>query len=180
MTYLTKSPRGYTLLELIVAVGLFSMVMMIVMGVYLALISYDRQARATNQLVANLSFAVESMSRNIRTGRDYEPAGVRNLFVFKDASGTSVRYIRRSDGTIGQCTGSDALSASACTARAIPLTDPRITINTLRFNTRGIAPDDGIQPFVVISVEGTMKTDAGKAIDFAIQTTAVQRVLDIP
>ena len=52
--------RGYTLVELIVSLGLFSMVMLVVTGAYLTLISLDRQARASNQLSATLSFAVET------------------------------------------------------------------------------------------------------------------------
>ena len=36
------------------------------------------------------------------------------------------------------------------------------------------------QPFVTITTQGAMTTDAGEEIDFAIQTTATQRVLDLP
>ena len=181
---MTKSPalRGYSLAELIVAVGIFSMVMLIVMGVYLALISYDRQARATNQLVANLSFAIESMVRTIRTGSQYTCTGDPcTAITFNDSEGNPVHYLRRADGTIGQCRGSEVSTCSQ--VNATPLTDPSVTIGTLSFYVRGVGTTGAaaaVQPQVTILVRGTMATDAGKSIDFTIQTSGTQRVLDIP
>ena len=181
----TDRMRGYTLLELIVSVGLFSLVMVIVMGVYLALISYDRQARATNQLVANLSFGLESMARNIRTGTGYScSGGICTSFGFTDAQKSAVLYRLKTDGTLGRCTGAAAATAASCTdSVATALTDPRIEIEVLRFNVIGESNSAGdviTQPFVTITTQGAMTTDAGEEIDFAIQTTATQRVLDLP
>lgn len=174
--------RGYSLAELIVAVGIFSMVMLVVMGVYLALISYDRQARATNQLVANLSFSLESMVRTIRTGTSYTCVGDPcTAITFNDSEGTAVHYLRRSDGTLGQCTGS--LVATCNSGNATPLTDATINITTLAFYVRGVGTTGAaatVQPQVTILAKGTMATDAGKEIEFTIQTSGTQRVLDIP
>ena len=39
-------PRGFTLIEMIVAVGLFAMVAMIASGAYLIMISANREAQA--------------------------------------------------------------------------------------------------------------------------------------
>lgn len=174
--------RGYSLLELIVAVGIFSMVMLIVVGVYLALISYDRQARATNQLVANFSFAVESMVRNIRTGTNYTCNSTTNCttFSFRDADGTVVAYCLQGGilgkRTGGGLTGNDCVSSS----QTVPLTDPAIHIDTLRFFPRGTNPIDTTQSQVTIFIKGNMDTDAGEDVSFSIQTGATQRVLDIP
>lgn len=172
----TRTPlKGYSLVELIVAVGIFSMVMLIVTGVYLSLISYDRQARAINQLVANLSFALESMGRNIRTGTDYPTTcGVVpcSSFAFETSNGESVSY---------------ALSGGRLTVTVdgftSPITDEAITITNVRFYVRGAGTtgaNEVVQPRVTILVNGTMPTDAGKDVDFVLQTTATQRLLDIP
>ena len=187
--------RGYTLLELIVSIGLFSMVMLVVMGLYLALISHDRQARATNQLVANLSFGIESMIRNVRTGTHYTGgtttvnctvagSGTNGTFTrltFCDSQDQAMHYRLNSTGTIGQCSGSAVTTCSDATA--IPLTDPRITITSLSFNVRGVGVTGAnalVQPQVTVSVRGTMETDAGKTASFVIQTSGTQRLLDIP
>jgi type II secretory pathway pseudopilin PulG len=167
--------RGYSLAELIVAVGIFSMVMLIVMGVYLALISYDRQARATNQLASNFSFAVESMVRNIRTGTGY-PSGCSTTpctsFSFTDSQGRSVSYAL-SGGQLIATTG--GLSA--------PLTDPAITITNLRFYVRGVGTTGAEavrQPTALILIAGSMPAGSGKVVDFTIETAATQRLLELP
>jgi prepilin-type N-terminal cleavage/methylation domain-containing protein len=172
-----QEPRGYTLLELIVSIGIFSMVMLVVIGAYLTLISYDRQARATNDLTANLSFAIESMMRNIRTGRDYSCGagnGTCSQFSFTDSQDQQITYKVKTDGSLGQCTGT-------CTtdAQAVALSSPSITIQTLTFIVRGVGTGDNIQPQVMAIVKGTMGTDAGKTTAFVIQTGATQRAIDI-
>lgn len=177
------SQRGYTLLEMIVSLGIFSLVMVVVTGAYLTLISLDRQARAQNQLVASLSFAVESMARNIRTGTDYAcnaSAATPNCasvggasMSFLDSQGQTITFFKKSDGTIGQCTG------SCSEARAVSLTDPLITIQTLTFYVRGVGTGDGVQPQATFIIKGNMKTDAGKTTDFSIQTSATQRFIDL-
>jgi len=174
-----KTPRGYSLVELIVAVGIFSMVMLIVTGVYLALISYDRQARATNQLVSNLSFAVESMIRSIRTGRGYPETCASspcNTISFLDPEGNAVFYKLNADGTIGQC---NITLETYCP----PLTDDQIQVETLAFYVTGVGTSGStriLQPFVTVVVKGTMGTNAGEELEFTIQTSGAQRALDIP
>lgn len=182
-----KSPtRGYTLLELIVSIGIFSMVMLAVTGAYLALISLDRQARAGSQLASSLSFAIDSMSRSLRTGTEYAcngnpsspncPAG-GNSISFLDGDGEIITYLLKDDGSIGQC------STALCTdAVAVSVTDPRIDIESLRFFVRGVGTTGSnapIQPQVTFSVTGSMTTDAGESLDFSIQTGATQRLIEL-
>lgn len=171
--------RGYTLLELIVSIGLFSLAMLLVMGAYLMLISFDRRARATNELVTNLNFALESMSRNVRTGTQYScnssGNGTCSQLSFRDSQNQQVTYLLRSDGTLGQCSGT-----SSCTsASASSITDPRITVSTLTFYVRGVGTGDGVQPQVTFTIKGSMPTDPGKTSDFVIQTGATQRLIDL-
>lgn len=179
----STSQRGYTLLELIVSLGLFSMVMLVVMGAYVTLVSLDRQARASNQLAASLSFGIESMARNLRTGTGYacntntsspNCSSGGSSISFTDTQGQLITYRLRSDGSIGQCTG------GLCTdSTAVPLTDRRITISSLRFYVRGVGTGDNLQPQVTFSVAGTMTTDAGESTSFSIQTSAAQRLIEI-
>jgi prepilin-type N-terminal cleavage/methylation domain-containing protein len=178
----TSSNRGYSLLELIVSLGIFSVIMLIATGAYLSLISLDRHARASNQLSATLSFAVESMARSLRTGSNYAcnaSASAPNCtsggtsISFRDSEGQTVTYRLRADGSIGQCTGGLCTDASA-----IPLTDSRIAIDTLRFYVRGVG-NDYVQPQVTFVVSGTMTTDEGEQASFSIQTGATQRLIEL-
>lgn len=195
----SPSLRGYTLLELIVSLGIFSMVMLVVMGAYVTLISLDRQARANNQLAASLSFAVESMARSLRTGSEYAcnanasnpncPASGQSISFCLDGhtcrDGDSdvqyrVTYRLKSDGSIGQCNG------TLCTdATTVSLTDPRIEIEDLKFYVRGVDSDnnpltnDNIQPNITFTISGTMRTEGNEEARFSIQTGATQRLIEL-
>ncbi len=184
-----KAPHhGYSLIELIVAVGIFSIVMLFVTSSYLTLIDLDRQARSGNQLAASLSFAVESMARNIRTGTEYGcgasvgadcTATPASKFTFLDNQGQRIVYQLKGDGSIGQCTNSDPDDATCTDARAVSLTDPRIDIDSLDFFVRGASLSDTIQPQVTMSIAGSMRTGARATTEFNIQTGATQRLIDL-
>lgn len=187
--------RGYSLLEMIVSVGLFSIVMLVATGAYLALIDIDRKARSVNELVANLSFGVDSMARSIRTGIYYgcgssggSPGGTNGnptcttpMFSFLDTNiNQKVTYKLLSDGVIGRCVGSSCVADSAFTG----LTDPRITIATtstigLVFYVKGIGTTDNTQPQVTFIIKGTMPSDSkGGVTPFVLQTTATERLIE--
>lgn len=190
----TRNPqRGYTLLELIVSLGIFSVVILVVMGAYLTLISLDRQARANSQLATSLSFAMESMARSLRTGSEFvcngntgspncTGGGASISFCLDGRScrdGDSdeqylTTYFLRSNGTIGQCSGRLCTDSSS-----EPLTDSRIQIESLRFYVRGVGSGDGVQPQVTFVLAGAMTTDQGETTDFTIQTGATQRLLEL-
>ena len=191
-TYTTsKQPstrQGFTLLELIVSVALFTIVVTIATSAYLKLIELNRKARATNDLVSNLSFVTESIGRSIRTGRDYDCGGIggsancwptgNSTFSFENEDGDTVTYLLKSGGVIGMCVGGSCTNASAS-----PLTDPRITITSLTFYVDGVGTsgtDAAKQPRVIISMSGSITPDTLSApISFSIQTSATQRIIEI-
>lgn len=179
-----KSPeRGFTLVEMIVSVGLFAVVMTIASGAYLSLINIERKARALSDLMTNLSFATESMARAIRTGTNYScngggdcASGTGTTFTFVNDQGVTTTYLTTTANTVGQCDFSGCNSSTATT-----LTDPRIKNFALSFTLRGSSPSDTIQPYVIFTVSGTITPDANTTpIPFNIQTSASQRILDLP
>ena len=172
---MTRS-KGYTLIELIVAMGLFSLIMLLASGAYLILIGANRQAQAISTGIDNLSFALESMTRSIRTGTSYNCGGLgdcpngANSFSLVDDSGTSVTY-SLFGSTIQKMTGNTAST----------LTDPSVTISSLTFYAFGThpAPTDYQQARVTIIVSGTVSSGPGKTEPFTIETGATMRGSDI-
>ncbi|MCX6786933.1 MAG: prepilin-type N-terminal cleavage/methylation domain-containing protein, partial [Candidatus Kaiserbacteria bacterium] len=122
-----KLTRGYTLIELIVAVGLFALIMTLVSGAYIVMIGLTEQAQGTATGVDNLSFALETMTRTIRTGTSYGSGG--SSFSLINASGGSVNY---------------SLSSGVIMQNGVALTDPSINITYLNFDR----PLDSAQPYV--------------------------------
>ncbi len=180
MIHARTQTRGFTLIEMIVSIGLFSLVMLVVTAAYLAIIALDKEARTTNEVVANLSFTVESMARNIRTGTHYSCAGAGNgscsQFSFLNSEGQSITYLLKTDGTVAQCSSGTCTPASP---DAISLTDPRITIQSLTFLVRGVGTGDALEPQATINIHGTLIGNRGHTVDFAVQTGATQRFLEL-
>ncbi len=70
-TRLPAGRQGFTLIEMLVSVAIFTIVMVIALGALLSLSEADRKAQTINAAVNNLSFAIDSMSRLMRTGINY-------------------------------------------------------------------------------------------------------------
>jgi|CXWL01.1.fsa_nt_gi prepilin-type N-terminal cleavage/methylation domain-containing protein len=177
----TRSHRGYTLLEMIVSVGLFSIIMLLATGAYFTLIKIDREARAVNDVVSNLSFAVDSVSREIRTGTAYKCNNEGNNPNCTDTAGTSFGYTDSVGRDVSYwLSGSNQIIATI-DGEDSPFTDPRIHIDTLSFYVRGVNEGvvDTVQPQTLIAIEGSIITSPEKTVTFSIQTTATQRLLEL-
>jgi len=174
-----QKKRGYTLVELIVAVGLFAIIMTLASGAYIVMIDITRQAQDKATGINNLSFALETMTRNIRTGTNYNCNGSGDCngagsFSFADPNGETITY-SISGSTIWQKKGSNAPSV---------LTDPlSVNISSLLFHVSGTAPlsaGNHAQPYVTITVSGSVSSGPGKALQsFAVETGAAMRGSDL-
>jgi len=102
--------RGFTLVEMIVAVALFSVVMLVSVGTLLALVGANRKAQALQSVMSNLNIALDSMVRSIRMGSVYHcgggnytvPADCANggtTFAFKPFGVSSAPTVYRFNGT---------------------------------------------------------------------------------
>ncbi len=68
--------NGFTLVEMIVALAVFSVVATISVGALLTLIASNNNAQSEQNVMTNLSFALDSMTRELRTGSYYYCTGV--------------------------------------------------------------------------------------------------------
>lgn len=171
-----KNARGYTLVELIVAVGLFALVMLLASGAYLMMIGINRQAQGIATGIDNLAFALETMTRDIRTGTEYSCAGNNcNSFSFKNSSKAPASY-----SCSGVCSpSSPGALQETVNGTTMTLTDPSVKVTALNFYTEGLAKGDGLQPRVTIVIKGTVTYAAGKQEDFAVETGATMRGSDL-
>jgi prepilin-type N-terminal cleavage/methylation domain-containing protein len=174
--------KGYTLVELMVSVGLFAIIMLLASGAYLMMITLNQQAQALSTGIDSLSFAIETMTRNIRTGSNYSCGAFggdctsypgENSFSFVDQSGAQVTYSL--SGT--------SLLQKVGTTNPIELTDSSVTITSLAFYAYGTQPfgsGDTTQSRVTIIISGTVSPGQGKpAQSFVIETGATMRGTDL-
>jgi len=174
-----KKFSGYTLIELIVAIGLFALIMTLVSGAYIMMIGLTRQAQSMATGIDNLSFALETMTRTIRTGTHYScdsngdcTTGGSGFSVVK-ANGATVYYalsVQNGSGTITQ--------------NGITLTDPSVNVTSLTFYASGTKSESAgdeqhLQPHVTIIVSGTISSGPGKIQPFSVETGATMRSIDL-
>lgn len=169
-----KNKRGYTLIELIIAVGLFALIMMLASGAYLVMIGINRQTQSIATGIDNLSFALETMTRTIRTGTRYACGG---SWPSDCANGGASFSVRNSSGL----TTSYALSNGVITQNGSALTDPSVNVSSLMFYASGTArpPSDYQQARVTIIVSGTVSSGPGETESFTVETGATMRGSDI-
>ena len=184
--------RGFTLVEMLVAVSLFAIIAVINAGTFVMLIKVQERARAFANLQDNLRFALDSMGREIMVGSGYRcvsatmdpplpdipppPSGTVNDacndqgFMYTNSAGQKVAY-RLRNGTMEKWV--EGTSAYAF------FTNPRVVISNLRFYANGAAPNNNIQPKVVIILQASVPDPrTGQSIFMNLETVASQRKID--
>ncbi|MFA6315255.1 MAG: type II secretion system protein [Candidatus Paceibacterota bacterium] len=68
---INNTQRGFTMLEMIVSLGIFTVVAVIAVGTLVKIVGLNRQAQTLQSSMNNLSFALESLSREIRMGTSF-------------------------------------------------------------------------------------------------------------
>jgi prepilin-type N-terminal cleavage/methylation domain-containing protein len=65
------SKRGFTLVEMIVSLAIFSVVAVVALTALMSIMSANRKAQTLQSAITNLSYAMESLSREMRVGINY-------------------------------------------------------------------------------------------------------------
>ena len=178
---------GFTIIETMIAVSLFLIVVVIGIGSLLNTTSLNRKSQDTRSIMDNLSFIMEDMSKNLRTGYDYHCIDDGNVTAtvphscvsgggisFKSTFGNQWVYAIYPDGTIQKSVSGGA------TGTFVVLTSPEIIINpTSSFSVTGAESGDNKQPFVTIKLIGTITSQNNVITPFSLQTSVSQRLVDI-
>lgn len=76
---LPQKEKGFSLIEMIVSLGVFSIVVTIAVGALLVIISTNKQLQTEQSVMSNLAFAMDSMTREMRTGYSYACVSTNSL-----------------------------------------------------------------------------------------------------
>ncbi len=194
-----KNQAGFTLVELMVSLMLFTIVVLAAVGSLYTVNNASRKVQAMRSVIDNLNFAVESMSRTIRTGNAVACGGESNLPVlggdpnctFDNQSPRDILYIDSTLGTDQKVEYRLETSLAGVSSGSIQkrvkegdfwgnwynITAPEINVQKLSFYVNGATVDDLVQPSVMIFVEGVAVVGE-ETSPFAIQTYLSQRAVD--
>lgn len=179
--------KGFTLIEMIVSVGIFSVVMLVGITALLSVIDLNKKNQSLKVAVNNINLAMENMSRDIRTGTDYhcgttgditlplDCSSGEDLMAFEGVSGDDSTF---ADQIVYRLNNGNIQRSSNGGEDFLNITASDINITNLMFYVQGAEFGDGLQPRVVIIVSGSAGS-GGAAFDFNLQTTVSQRNLDL-
>lgn len=178
--------KGFTLIEMLVSVAIFSIVLMVAMGAILTIIDANKKAQTLSSIMNNLNFSVDSITRTIKTGVD--PVLVSNSITVDAIDLTRNDFARRKITFTRQTTkdGKGRIVRKIDDGPPVPITAPEIDITKLSFQLIGASdpPSNAAAPFdqprTLLSLEGTFKVSEKIESTFAIQTTISQRRLNLP
>ncbi len=164
--------RGFTLLEIIVAVGLFTIVAFLATTSLLILNNAQRRTFFIQTNQDNVRFALESMAREIRTGVTYKSttdsmgpcAGLSpalSCLAFTNSLKQDVVY-KYSSGSI---------TKSINMGTFYPITAPEVLVSAVRFYVAGQDLRDKYQSRVTIVIRATTPGADPNAARLDAQTT---------
>jgi len=168
--------KGFTLIEMLVAVAIFTVIVTIALTGFLNIMDIQNKAGSFRAINDNLNFALDAMSREIRVGRQFCNNGCGpSSFSFVGSSGCDILF----DLGSGQIRKTVAPGEGGCASTGvIALTAPEVTIENLLFLVRGEETlNDEFQPMVTISIRGTSGVGKTKS-SINLQTTISQRIPD--
>jgi len=188
--------RGFTLIELMVSVSIFSIVLMMAMGTVLTILDANRKARTLTEVMNNLNFSLETMTRSLKTGVEPGVTGNANgailsvvaIILEEDVAGDRFRrevieYQRLEDddsdgrGYIGQRSCDANAGVYTCaTGSWIPITSDLVDVTHMTFSVYSGVNN---QPRTQLSIEGDVRINDKISSSFSLQTTVSQRKLNL-
>ena len=187
---------GYTIIETMISVSLFLIIIMVGMGALLNANLLHQKSRDMRSIMDNLSFIMEDISRNLRTGKDYQCIlNVRQIPVsdpvptscadgegiyFQATLSRWAYYIDTNPGDNDKLSIFKSVEEDGEIAK-YPLTPEEIDIDPVSgFSVLGAEPPNGDeqQPLVIIRLVGKI-TLKDVVTPFSLQTSVSQRLIDI-
>ncbi|HWC57975.1 MAG TPA: prepilin-type N-terminal cleavage/methylation domain-containing protein [Candidatus Paceibacterota bacterium] len=180
---------GFTLIELMVSLTLFVIVVLALIGSLYTVNDASHRVQAMRNVMDNLNFAIESMSRTIRTGTDITcgttphtncsiaatqgNAEISLNSTLGENKHVEYRWVKINGKGVIQVEKSDLDGSNSTGWEAI--TAPEVDIQNFNFYVDGALPGDGKQPSVIIRIQGVASVPDGTLLPFAVQTYLSQR-----
>ncbi|MDQ5889529.1 MAG: hypothetical protein QG609_22 [Patescibacteria group bacterium] len=174
--YIIKNKkRGFTLIEMMVSVTIFSIVTLIVSGAFIVLADIYRQIQSNRAVIDNLNLAMDTMTLQMREGKNYnisqgqisfdEYIVENNEYV---PSGRYLTYRLKEDGSgiLEQCVD-ESLDDDSCN----DLTSSEIKVERLYFEEQRT----DIPKQILVVLDGVASNKKGLESRFLLQSTLSQR-----
>ena len=186
--------RGFTLLEILVAVSLFTVAIFIIIVTLFSISNAQKKALAIQNVQDNMRFAFEAMTKEIRTGKIFHcgtgtpltnPANCQfpnpgASLSFLNTAGETVTYQRQGNQLVKSTTGTLPCDEPLGPVQdCLKITSPQlVNITRLNFYVDGSVGGDNKQAIATIVMEGEVIGPPGVGTtNINLQTTVSKRGL---
>lgn len=175
---------GFTLVELLVVTGIFSIVVFAISGIFTAAVSTQKDILSAKKVLGEMNYAMEFMSRALRMAtKDTGQGCIISGFNYDSHSSYGDRgIVFRNTLQEGECqefyldpTTKQIKFKRHDSGETLDLTSSDVEINELRFLLFGQDQADDFQPLVTIYFEAS----SGNSPMIKMQTSVSQRNLDV-
>lgn len=173
MKKLQFQKKGFTLIEIMVAVSIFVIVAFIVTSTLLAILEAGRRANKIRLIVDNMNFALDSMTYKLKFGGEYELRNGNKILEFIDRDNNKISYCQNRK-TILKCDFGGSSSWGDCSTdetRCNSIITDEINVDKLEFRQNG---NMTYTDKVVILVEANAQIKEGDVVPLDFQTSVSQ------
>lgn len=190
MIMIIKNTRGFTLIEMLVSIVIFTITISGLTVIFLSIIQTQTKILQTQDVMSQSSYAMEYMGNALRLAKK-DAAGTcvgtanRNYY-YQNGASALIRFLNYDDKcrqfllsgtTLQEQWSTDATSGSFQTA--IPVTSSKVMIDNLAWAVTGDTSIDSLQPRVTIMLKVEPVTSLANPAQMTLQTSLSQRQLDI-
>ncbi len=185
-----KKQQGFTLVELIVAMSLFSIIVVVISGIFMQTVKFQKIVANRAAAIDNLGLAMEEMARGVRTGVLFDQLNLdgslveRVLLTFTDYRGQAITYSlgleNNRNRVMKKVISNDPNDPNQENYGPLPITSSNIEITDLKFILHGKNKASGgqgdpnnIPPRITIS----MTAKGIYSEPFTLQTTVGARLI---
>lgn len=186
--------RGFTLVELIVALGLFGLILIMAISALLNLSKNNKFAQNSREALDNLDFVMDDIVREARFGTNYHcDISVGALDTPLDCNTTAKAYatsfsltrlktnevVKYAMATIGGKSGitKQIISSTGVAGAIQTMTSDNVNVELLKFMVTGSPQEDLEQARVLIALRALAK-EGKVSSKVNLQTTVTQRATD--
>lgn len=180
--------KGFSLIEMLISITLFSVVVVMAIGVIVTILDANKHVRSTSIAMGNINIVLEKMFREVSAGSFYHCGESGNISKAHDCPGGNPLAALVFEGVGGDednpndqniyriNSGESSLELSRDGgANYERLTDENILIDDFSVNVVGNLDNDK-QPAVFISIRGYIKKKEDDQVMFATQTMISERL----
>ena len=183
-----NNKAGFTIIETMIAVALFLIIITVGIGSLLNTTLFQQKSENMRSIMDNVSFIMEDISRNLRTGYDYHcssdllnlgiPSSCASGRVIAFKSNTGAQWVYKLESSDGGFTYNMSKSVNDG-ASWTQLNPSEISFDSAsNFSVIGAESGDNKQPFATTKFIGEI-TYKGVLTPFSLQTSVSQRLIDI-